>query len=151
MEHTMQLNYFDILSIAQKSYAKLLTPLCREYELTRNELDVLLFLHNNPEFDRASDIVNHRGMAKSHVSLSVASLEERQLLLRTLDDKDRRIAHLVLTEEGQRIAAQARQLQNTFFAGLYRGVSREEFALWGQVTKKVCENIRNLDKTLTID
>ncbi len=147
----MQFNYFDTMLRAQKGYARLLEPICREWNLTRNELDVLLFLHNNPQFDRAADIVTHRGMAKSHVSLSVASLEERELLLRTLDDKDRRIAHLELTEQGRAIADHARQLQKTFFAGLYQGVSQEEFALWGQVTKKVCENIRNLDKTLTYD
>lgn len=149
MEFNKEINYFDIMDTARKSYGKLLSPLCREFDLTRNELDVLLFLHNNPEYDRAADIVSHRGMAKSHVSLSVASLEERGMLLRNLDDQDRRIAHLLLTEEGRRIAAQARQLQDTFFHSLYRGVSEEEFALWGEITRKVCENIRFLDKSLT--
>ena len=62
---------------AQKGYARLLEPVCKKFDLTRNELDVILFLANNPNFDRAVDIVNNRGLTKSHVSMSVASLESR--------------------------------------------------------------------------
>ena len=142
-------NYFETLGMAKKSYALVMAPLCKEQDLTRNELDVLLFLHNNPAYDRAADIVSLRGIAKSHVSLSVASLEDRGLLLRSFDENDRRTAHLTLTDRGRAIAEQARQLQGRFFAELYRGVSREEFALWGKITEKVCENVRNLNKTLT--
>lgn len=151
MHINASINYFDILGIAKKTYGKLLTPLCRAYDLTRNELDVLLFLHNNPQYDRAADIVAHRGMAKSHVSLSVTSLEERGFLLRRFDDTDRRIAHLSLTEQGLGIAREARQVQTQYFSGLYEGISPEEFQLWGRITEKVCENIRNFDKTLTSD
>lgn len=151
MHINASINYFDILGIAKKTYGKLLTPLCRAYDLTRNELDVLLFLHNNPQYDRAADIVAHRGMAKSHVSLSVTSLEERGFLLRRFDDADRRIAHLSLTEQGLGIAREARQVQTQYFSGLYEGISPEEFQLWGRITEKVCENIRNFDKTLTSD
>ena len=151
MHINASINYFDILGIAKKTYGKLLTPLCRAYDLTRNELDVLLFLHNNPQYDRAADIVAHRGMAKSHVSLSVTSLEERGFLLRRFDDADRRIAHLSLTEQGLGIAREARQVQTQYFSGLYEGISPEEFQLWRRITEKVCENIRNFDKTLTSD
>ena len=74
-----QFNYFDTMARAQKGYARLLEPICKKWELTRNELDVMLFLANNPDYDRAVDIVNHRGLAKSHVSMSVTSLENRGL------------------------------------------------------------------------
>jgi len=151
MQTTATIDYFDIMGMAKKSYAKLLAPLCKEFDLTRNELDVLLFLHNNPQFDRAADIVSRRGIAKSHVSLSVTNLEGRGHLLRRFDENDRRTAHLELTESGRAIAQEAREVQTRFFSELYREINPEEFALWGRITKKVCENIRNLDKTLTFE
>ena len=144
-------NYFDMLSMAQKSYGKLLAPLCREEALTRNELDVLLFLPNNPGYARAADIVAHRGMTKSHVSLSVANLEQRQLLRRNFDPMDRRTAHLELTEAGKTIALRARKLQEQYFDALYRGVSEEEFAAWKRFTATVYENIRQLDGVLSAE
>ena len=137
--------YFDILSQSQKAYGKQLEPVCRKWELTRSELDVLLFLHNNPKFDRAADIVSRRGMAKSHVSMSVASLTERGLLARHFSPADRRTAHLSLTEAAIPIAREARKAQQQFFDLLYQGVSEEELRLWESITQRVCRNIENLE------
>lgn len=144
-------DYFNVMGIAKKSYNMILAPVCSQWEITRNELDVLLFLGNNPGFDRATDIVTYRGMAKSHVSLSVSNLESRGFLVRRFDEADRRTAHLVLTEQGSAIAAQARVYQTQFFSALHRGITEEEFAIWGSITQRVCENIRALEKSLPDD
>ena len=144
-------NYFDMLNMAQKSYGKLLSPLCKEEGLPRNELDILLFLFNNPGYDRAADIVAHRGIAKSHVSLSVTTLEQRQLLHRNFDPSDRRSAHLALTEAGEKIAMRARGLQEQFFSAIYQDISEEEFAAWKRFIATVYENICQLDGALSID
>lgn len=133
--------YFDILGKAQKIYSRQLDPVCRKWELTRNEVDVLLFLYNNPGFDRATDIVTHRGIAKSHVSMSVASLVDRDLVLRRYSSTDRRNAHLVLTEQGIAIAAEAREAQTAFFRILYDGIPREELDAMEQTMEKVRNNI----------
>ena len=148
MKVSASMNYFDIMGMAKKSYNMILAPICCKWEITRNELDVLLFLRNNPQYDRATDIVTYRGIAKSHVSMSVANLERRGFLARKFDEADRRMAHLVLTEHGYDIAREAWKYQTQFFSALYQGVTEDEFALWGRVTEKVCNNIRNLDKIL---
>lgn len=151
MQISASINYFDIMGMAKKSYSKILSPIYSKWEIARNELDVLLFLHNNPQFDRATDIVTYRGIAKSHVSLSVANLENRGFLVRRFDETDRRTAHLKLTEQGSVVAKEAREFQTQFFVALYQGVSEDEFVLWGQITEKVCDNIRNLDRILAKD
>ena len=140
-------NYFDAMASVKKSYSKLLDPICQEWKLTRNELDVILFLHNNPEYDRAADIVSHRGIAKSHVSLSVASLEEKGLLLRRFSEQDRRTAHLELQEPGRIIALQAKEKQMQYFSALYEGISQDEFEIWRNIMQKVRDNIKNLENT----
>ena len=145
MHFGAEFNYFDAMASAQKSYGKLLEPICQEWKLTRTELNVMLFLYNNPAYDRAADIVSHRGIAKSHVSLSVASLEEKGLLRRRFSEQDRRTAHLELLDKGCRIAAQAREKQIQYFSALYRGVSPEDLELWRNITQKVWDNIKNLE------
>ena len=145
MRFSAEFDYFDAMASARKSYAKLLEPICQQWKLTRNELDILLFLYNNPEFDRAADIVSRRGIAKSHVSLSVASLEEKGLLLRRFSKTDRRTAHLELPEPGKIIAAQAREAQLGYLTVLYQGISPEEFEVWRNITLKVRENIKQLE------
>lgn len=149
MKASASMNYFDIMGMAKKSYNMILAPICSKWEITRNELDVLLFLRNNPQYDRATDIVTYRGIAKSHVSMSVANLESKGFLTRKFDKADRRTVHLVLTEQGYGIAREARKYQTQFFSALYHGITEDEFALWRTVTEKVCNNIRNLEKILT--
>ena len=151
MKVSASINYFDILGMAKKSYNVILAPICSKWELTRNELDVLLFLQNHPQYDRATDIVTYRGITKSHVSISAANLESRGFLTRKFDSADRRTAHLVLTEQGRDIATEARKYQTRFFSALFQGVTEEEFALWGRITERVQNNIRNLEKILTED
>ena len=150
MDFSTEYNYFDAMASARKSYARLLDPICQEWKLTRNELDVMLFLHNNPEFDRAADIVSRRGLAKSHVSLSVASLEEKGLLLRRFSEQDRRTAHLELTEQGRLIASRAREKQAQYFSALYRGISPEEFEIWKNIMVKIRNNLEMLETTEVI-
>jgi len=139
------INYFDASAAVEKQYARFLAPVCRQWALTRNELDILLFLYNNPAYDRAADIVSRRGIAKSHVSLGVASLEEKCLLQRVFDENDRRTAHLKLEPPGERIAAQAREIQQEFFCALYKDITPEEFAVWKKIVQKIGKNIENFD------
>ena len=96
--------YFDAMGKATKEYSRYLEPVCKRWNLTQNEMAVLLFLYNNPGRDRAADIVECRGIAKSHVSLAVSNLEQRKILTRHFEPTDRRTSHLALTEHGKEIA-----------------------------------------------
>ena len=145
LESISNARIFDILAKSQKHYGKQLEPICKEWKLTRNEMDVLLFLHNNPWFDRAADIVSRRGIAKSHVSLSVKNLEHRGLLERRFEPADRRTVHLVLTDQGRAIAGEGCQAQRRFFTALYAGITEEEFAQWKHTVQKICGNIDKME------
>ena len=141
-------NYFDIMGKAQKGYSRLMEPLCRKWDLTRNELDVLLFLANNPEYDRAVDIVNNRGLSKSHVSLSINSLEGRGLLRREEDPEDRRTVRLRLESAALPIIEAGQMAQKRFFSYLHQGVTREQIELMMDFARKVNENIKNIEEVI---
>ena len=136
--------YIDGIQNSKKKYAAILEPVCREFDLTRNELDVLLFLANNPGFDRAADIVSVRKIAKSHVSLSVTNLEKRGLLIRTFEEEDRRVAHLKLTEAAQPMVRAGQHRQRLFFTQLFGGLTRQELEQWGSVMEKIYSNIEQM-------
>ena len=141
-------NYFDTMARAQKGYGRLLEPICRKWELTRNELDVLLFLANNPGYDRAVDIVIHRGLSKSHVSLSVSNLEKRGLLQRREDPEDRRTVHLSLIGSAPEIVQAGQLAQKRFFSYLHQDVTQEQLQLMLDFARKVSENIKNIEEVI---
>ncbi len=141
-------NFFDIMHRAQKGYSRLMDPLCQKYNLTRNEMDVLLFLANNPGYDRAIDIVNIRGLSKSHVSLSVSNLEKRGFLTRKEDPTDRRTIHLILTPDSLPITEAGQMAQKRFFSYLHAGVTQEQMDLLVDFARKVNENIRDIETVI---
>ncbi len=137
--------FFETLQRSKKSYGRLLEPVCQKWKLTRNELDVLLFLANNPEYDRAADIVERRGIAKSHVSLAVTRLLQRGLLSRSFAPADRRAAHLKLTEAAAQAVDEGRQAQRSFFEQIFAGLTPEELERWRQTVEKVSKNIEAME------
>lgn len=141
----MEVHYFDTLQQAKKSYSRALEPICRRWNLTRNELDVLLFLANNPGFDRAADIVSMRGMTKSHVSLSVSNLEQRGLVQRQVDPADRRTVRIRLTEAAAEPVQAGREAQDRYFRRVFQGITREELAVWKKLVLKAQENIAGME------
>ena len=142
----MQFAFFETALRAQKSYSRLMEPVCKQWNLTHNELDVLLFLANNPEQNRAADIVRGRGMSKGHVSLSLRSLEDRGLVACQADGTDRRAVHLALTDGAGEIAEDGRAVQREFIRRLREGITPEESAVILSVTRKMGDNIRAMER-----
>ena len=140
----IQSGQLDTIQLAKKRYAQLLDPLCNTWGLTKTEVDILLFLANNPGLDRAADIVRIRQITKSHVSLSVSNLEQRGFVYRTFDPEDRRTAHLKLTEEALPVVREGNRIQQEFFSRIFAGLSEEEFALWRSILDRVCRNIQSM-------
>ena len=138
----MDIRYFEVLQDMQKNYARQLEPVCRRWKVTGNELAVLLFLSNNPGYDRAADLVERRGMTKSHVSLSVGTLEHRGLLHRRREDRDRRQMHLELTEAGWEIARCGQAAQKQFFSAAFQGITRQEREDWYGILQRMWENMQ---------
>lgn len=120
--------------------------LCRDveaaYGLTRNEIDVLLFLANNPGYDTARDVVELRGLSKSHVCKSVDALTRRGWLEGAQDPRDRRCVHLRLLPAAGEAVEAARRVQAEFMALLYDGVTGEERAMLGGILAKIADNLR---------
>ena len=81
------------------------------YDLSAAEVDVLLFLANNSQFDLAVDIVRVRKMQKSHVSLAVNKLCEKGYIQKETDAADRKKVHLKLEESASEIIRFGRNFQ----------------------------------------
>lgn len=92
------MKFVDFMADSRDFYTGLIDPVCKKYGLTQMEFNILLFLANNPEFDTAAQITKKRAFTKSHVSMSVRSLEERGLLTGEYHGTDRRTIHLKLTD-----------------------------------------------------
>lgn len=127
-------------------YQELFRPLLKSLGLTQMEADILLFLANNPKHDTAAEIVSVRHLTKSHVSTSVESLAEKDLLDRVHEDGDRKRIHLKLRPSAGQIVEEGRKIQDQFVAILTEGIPEEELRSAGKVMDAMLANIRKWEK-----
>lgn len=122
-------------------YTQELGRVADAHGMSRVELDVLLFLHNNPSYDTARDIVEYRLLAKSYVSKAVDLLIRRHLLDTREDPKDRRIVHLTILSAASGILREALDAQQAIFRTAVEGISREELENMENVMSQMSKNI----------
>ena len=86
------------------SYYELLSgEVCDRYELTQMEYDILMFLHNNPKYNTAADIVKIRKSTKSHVSTSLKALENKGLIERIQSTRNKKHIEIVILNKAESI------------------------------------------------
>ena len=132
----------DSLFLSKRLYDQTMQPVCDRFALTRMELDILLFLANNPAYDTASDLIERRGLAKSHVSVSVQALEKAGYLRRVFHPGNRKTMHLELLDAANPIVERGQAAQEAFFAAVFAGFTPQEQQHLRGDFARIANNIR---------
>lgn len=120
----------------------MMSNICTKHDLTFMELTVLVFLANNPQYDTATEIVTYRHIAKSHVSISVRSLQEKGLLHGEYKGANHRTVHLKINGSAAQIIEDARAMQQAFRDVITNGFSEEEKQKLIEFARRIDDNIK---------
>lgn len=137
----MKVFEFAIFPYIQKQYQSMFKPVIEKYAMTQVEIDVLAFLHNNPEYKHAQDIVKIRGINKGHASIAVDKLVEKGLLQRIPDPHCRRCNLLLLTKQAEPMIKDIVAIQRLYRQRLYHHISPEERKTFDQVLYQMYINL----------
>lgn len=135
-------NVFEHYLTGELIYSQIMLPVCEKHGVTFTELTVIMFLYNNPSLDTASDIVKCRNIAKSHVSVSVCSLQERGLITKAYCDGNRKSIHLKLTDSATPIVLDGKSAQKRFGEIILDGVSKEDRLTLIKIRKIMDDNLK---------
>ena len=139
----------------EDAYAAQMRSLCKETGVAQTAMDILLFLHNNPElctasdicrYDTARDICTYRQLKPALVSLYIENLVQLGFLAREGVPEDRRKCRLVLTEAAAPVVEKGLARQAAFTARMLEGLSPEELAAGQHCLSVITENIRNINE-----
>ena len=133
---------FEHFFLTQKVYEKSVMPVCQAYGLSYMEFTVLMFLANNPQYDTAAQIVRVRRLTKSHVSLSLHSLQEKDLVEGVYHQGNRKNVHLRITPAAEPVIAAGREAQQQFGACLIKGFSPQEAEQLKYLIEKLSDNMK---------
>lgn len=136
---------FDILAMRQRLfhlYHEMFTGVAEKYHLSQMEIDILLFLANNPEYDTASEIVSVRQLTKSHVSGAVEQLVKKGFLARFYEPDNRKKIHLKLLQDAYPVIEDGRACQREFVHILSDGIDERELETTAKVVRQMLDNIK---------
>lgn len=128
--------------LIKKLYDRKLEPVCEKWKLTRMELDILLFLANNPAMDTAAHMIACRGFTKSHVSSALKALSEKKYIDRSFREGNRKTVHIQLLESCRPVVADGRKAQKEFGDALFSDSSEEERICMENFFGKLAKNAR---------
>ena len=141
----------DLVVAVQKSgrvYNRMMKETARQCGITKPAMDVLLFLHNNPEYNKASDVSERRFLAKSYVSRAVDLLQKEGYLQVDMDPQDRRVLRLTPLEKAKDIIEKGMETQQEFSRLLYKDVSPEELSEMHRSYSKIMVNLDEMQRLL---
>lgn len=138
--------FWDSVLLFKGLYDQTLDPVAQQWGLTRMELDLLLFLHNNPGYNTAAAAIRLRRWTKSHVSAAVHALEDKGLLCVSHPPGNRKTLLLVPLPAADDVIRRGVDAQDRFVGMLNRGMTPEELALAEQLIQKITRNIRDIEK-----
>ena len=98
------------------------------YHLTETEMEILLFLRDDSAYNTARDICMMRGIPKSNVSNGIRMLERKGNVRIQIDETNKKIHRLFLTEKSRIIADVLYKAQKDCLAKILDGISEEELA-----------------------
>lgn len=116
----------------------------KKYNLTITEIRILLFLAMNENKNTARDMTEDIMIAKSHISLSVESLINKEIVIKIPDEKDKKKMHLIICSNKKYIIEELLERQKELNNSITRGLTTEEVEELGRLLDKVRINIKNL-------
>ena len=136
--------FLENVLLLKEAYDRTLDPVAQRWGLTRMELDLLLFLHNNPDHATAAEAVRLRQWTKSHVSAAVHALKARGLLSAQHPEGNRKTLRLTLLPTAVPILQEGREAQRAFFQAMRRGFTRSEEQALESILEKIARNVRDI-------
>ena len=133
--------YLAIFSDMMKKYQENCRTRLGEYSFTPNETSMMICLLKNPEVDTAKDIAKRMGISQSLICRSVDSLTRKGFLKVIRDSEDRRINHLTLRIDDDKLKSILLSMDNSFENIMVDGVADDELATFHKVVERMAENV----------
>lgn len=142
----MIIGFWEYFSLGKGFYRSCFDSVCKKHSLNRTELDIIVFLYENPDSDTATDITEKRGIAKSNVSTAIKSLTEKQYIEGYHKGENRRSIHLKLRDECRSLLEDIDEAKKTFYGTVFDGFNEEELAKITTYFYRLTDNITKAKK-----
>lgn len=107
----------------------------------------LLFLIAENDGIIQRDLVEKMDVRPSSMTQMIAKMEQLGLVSRKQDEKDQRVMHIFLTEQGKTAVAESQKTSEKLVDTMFAGLTDEEVGQMLQLTEKLCTHLSAIDST----
>lgn len=137
----MKNTFWDTMIEFDNEYDIYRKKIMERHHLSAVEVDVMLFLANNSQYDTAAEVSRIKKIPKSHVSLAVSGLYEKGYLVKYTGEENRKKVHLKVTDKSNSMIAYGRAMQSDFLNTLFLDFSEDEKIQFFEFSERMVENI----------
>lgn len=123
----------------------------RSLNLSSAEGNILLHLLTQGDEMGQEQLVEQLDVSKPAVSRTLDSLEEKGLIIRLQNPKDRRVHTILLTDQARQIGPAVVRAYNQLYAVAMRGISQEELDRFVDLFSRMSENFTSLQAQKLIE
>lgn len=105
----------------------------------------LLFLIAENDGIIQRDLVEKMDVRPSSMTEMIAKMEQFGLVSRKQDDKDQRVMHIFLTEQGRAAVDESQKNNEKLAETLFSGLTEEEIGQMLQINEKLCAHLSLMD------
>lgn len=136
--------FFSLMRMASAAYSKYCQEIMRQWGINTTALQAIMFFHTYPEYNTARDLCRMQGMKTGIASVAVEQLCREGLLERRVDESDRRLQRLYLTQRGKLLAVEGQEAELRFYNKLKGALTHKEFEEYFHLTMKLKNAIEEM-------
>ena len=119
-------NMLELYAQVRKVYIEEFNREFQDDNFSPNEMNIMIFLYNNPSIDTSSQLCVTLGVSKGLVSRSIDSLIKKGYITSYSDKKDKRIQHLQLTSQVEPVIKKIKKIKYNLNQDILDGISKED-------------------------
>lgn len=128
----------------RKVYGKYLYTSMKENNFSPSEIDVLIFLSNNPSINTSKELVVCLAVSKSLIARSVEALIKKGMIEMRADQGDHRIQHLKITSKAVPYINEIKKYQESFTRAALADIDKQALECMDETIKKIEDNMQKI-------
>ncbi len=133
--------FLNLVRISQ-IYRKALNSSNESFDLSPNELGLMMIMHLDPSINTANQIVKVLGTTKGLASRNVDNLVKKGLIKTNTDEKDRRMVRLTLCNKAKELCEEIRRNNEALFDRAMEGIDLKDALLALDILQKMVANMQ---------
>ena len=109
----------------------------------RSQHRLLMCLAKNPHISQ-KELAERQEISTSAIAVSLKKLQQGGYIQKELDQRDNRFNQICITEKGQKVVEESRNIFQRIEEEMFQGFSDEELRAFGGALDRICGNLERI-------